>query len=109
MLRWAAAFAILAGILPAQQLTSAPQGPFHIEQGRLIDSSGRAFLVRGTELPEFRLDTVAGHLRSGDEFGAYSATSLSAIRLRFNLNAVLLPIAPGAGGQFGKRWATTRG
>src|SRR4029077_2042595 len=30
--------------------------------------------------------------RSGREFGPHSATSLSAIRLRFNMNAVRLPV-----------------
>jgi hypothetical protein len=93
MLRWVAALGLLAGVLPAQQLTLAPRGPFHVEQGRLVDASGRPFLIRGTELPEFRPETVAHHERSGEDFGAYSGTSLSAIRLRFNLNAVLLPIA----------------
>jgi hypothetical protein len=93
MLRWVAALGLLAGVLPAQQLTLAPKGPFHVAEGRLVDASGRPFLIRGTELPEFRADTVAHHERSGEDFGAYSGTSLSAIRLRFNLNAVLLPIA----------------
>jgi len=96
MLRWVCALGLLAGVLPAQQLTLAPKGPFHVQDGRLIDAGGNPFLIRGTELPEFRAETVARHERSGEDFGAYSATSMSAIRLRFNLNAVLLPVSADA-------------
>src|ERR1051325_9122759 len=49
-------------------------------------------LARGVRLPEFRLATLAYNSRSATDFGPYSATSLSAIRLRFNMNAVLLPL-----------------
>jgi uncharacterized protein (TIGR03437 family) len=74
------------------QLTPAPAGPFRVVEGRLADAQGRPFPLRGTALPEFRLETVAFHARSGDDFGAYSGTALSAIRLRFNMNAVRLPV-----------------
>jgi uncharacterized protein (TIGR03437 family) len=74
------------------QLTPAPAGPFRVMEGRLADSQGRPFPLRGTALPEFRLETAAFHARSGDDFGAYSGTALSAIRLRFNMNAVRLPV-----------------
>jgi hypothetical protein len=94
--RWVLAVSFLLASLQAQQLTSVPHGPFHVDRGRLIDANGRVFLIRGTELPEFRLSTVAEHSQSGDDFGAYSATSLSAIRLRFNMNAVRLPVQKGA-------------
>lgn len=96
MFRWACALAILAGGMPAQQITMKPDGPFHVIAGKLVDAKGRAFLIRGTELPEFRADTANYQSRSADEFGPYSATSLSAIRLRFNLNAVRLPVARGS-------------
>ncbi len=43
-------------------------------------------------MPEFRLDTLAHNSRSGDDYGPYSATALSAIRLRFNMNAVRVPL-----------------
>lgn len=79
-----------------QQRTLAPVGPFEVRGSRLLDSYGRPFLIRGTELPEFRADTVEFETRSGGEFGPYSATSLAAIRLRFNFNAVRVPVAPGA-------------
>jgi hypothetical protein len=59
---------------------------------RLNDSLGRPVLLRGTELPEFRRETAVRESRSGIDFGPYSATSLSAVRLRFNMNAVRLPL-----------------
>lgn len=58
----------------------------------MLDSQGRAFLMRGTQLTEFHLQTVARDNRAGEDFGAHSATSLSAIRLRFNMNTVRLPV-----------------
>jgi uncharacterized protein (TIGR03437 family) len=75
-----------------QALTPAAAGPYRIAQNRILDSRGRAFLLRGTELPEFHPQTAAFHNRATDVFGAHSATSLSAIRLRFNMNAVRLPL-----------------
>ncbi len=86
------------GVRPAethQQRTLAPEGPFHVDGTRLRDARGRTFLIRGTNLPEFRPDTVAYQTRSGADFGPYSGTSLSAIRLRFNMNAVRVPVAEG--------------
>jgi len=112
-------FALLAAICPLlsasspptngrrQQLTPAPAGPFHVAGGRLLDSRGRRFPLRGTALPEFRPETVAIHERSGDDFGAYSGTGLSAIRLRFNMNAVRLPVdvTEARGGEYFARLA----
>src|SRR5215472_6601404 len=77
-----------------QQLTSSPAGPFHVEGNRIIDSHGRPFLMRGTRLTPFHLGTMAHDNRSGRDFGEHSATSLSAIRLRFNMNTVRLPLDP---------------
>lgn len=48
--------------------------------------------MRGTQLTEFHLQTVARDNRAGEDFGPHSATSLSAVRLRFNMNAVRLPV-----------------
>src|ERR1700678_1797337 len=75
-----------------QQITLNPSGPFHVSGNRMLDSQGRAFLMRGTQLTEFHLQTVDRDNRAGDDFGAHSATSLSAIRLRFNMNTVRLPV-----------------
>lgn len=75
-----------------QQITPAPSGPFHIASNQIIDSDGHPFLIRGTELTEFHLETAARDNRSGIDFGPHSPTSLSAIRLRFNMNAVRLPV-----------------
>ncbi|SPE43444.1 hypothetical protein SBA3_910061 [Candidatus Sulfopaludibacter sp. SbA3] len=73
-------------------MTPAPSGPFHIVHDRIFDAHGRAFLLRGTQLPEFHLKTVALNNRAGADYGPHSLTSLSAIRLRFNMNAVRLPL-----------------
>lgn len=75
-----------------QQITPNPVGPFRVAGNRMFDSQGRAFLMRGTQLTEFHLQTVARDNRAGEDFGAHSATSLSAIRLRFNMNTVRLPV-----------------
>jgi uncharacterized protein (TIGR03437 family) len=75
-----------------QQITPNPAGPFHVSGNRLLDSQGRAFPMRGTQLTEFHLQTVERDNRAGEDFGAHSATSLSAIRLRFNMNTVRLPV-----------------
>lgn len=101
------AIAIITVVLPAggatnvpnqqsqQMLTPAPHGPFHVEGNRLIDAQGRAFLMRGTQLTEFHVRTMAHDDRHGRDFGEHSATSLSAIRLRFNMNTVRLPLDAG--------------
>lgn len=49
--------------------------------------------MRGTQLTEFRPQTVARDTRNGVDFGPHSATSLAAIRLRFNMNTVRVPVA----------------
>lgn len=48
--------------------------------------------MRGTQLRPFRLANISEDNRAGDLFGAHSATTLSAIRLRFNMNTVRLPV-----------------
>jgi hypothetical protein len=75
-----------------QELTPVPHGPFHVAGNRIVDAKGRPFLIRGTQLAEFSLQTAAYNARSGDDFGPYSGTALSAIRLRFNMNAVRVPL-----------------
>jgi uncharacterized protein (TIGR03437 family) len=76
----------------AARPTLAPAGPFHVSGNQIIDSKGRPFLIRGTQVAEFHLETIARDNRAGLDYGAHSATTLSAIRLRFNLNAVRVPI-----------------
>lgn len=75
-----------------QALTLAPSGPYHVAGNQIIDSQGRRYLMRGTQLPEFRLETIDHDNRAGEDFGPHSLTSLSAIRLRFNMNTVRLPL-----------------
>src|SRR3984957_12955341 len=87
---------LAAASLPSQpkqqQITPNPAGPFHVSGNRMLDSHGRAFPMRGTQLTEFQLQTVDRDNGAGEVFGAHSATSLSAIRLRFNMNTVRLPV-----------------
>ncbi len=95
MIAWLFCGLMLASVLerPLQhEVTAAPNGPYHVLGDRILDAAGRPFLIRGTEVAEFRLDTLAYHSRSRQDFGAYSATALSAIRLRFNMNAVRIPL-----------------
>jgi uncharacterized protein (TIGR03437 family) len=62
-----------------------------VERNRLVDSRGQAFLIRGTQLPEFR--TLSSASRSGAAaFGPHSATVFDTIRQRWNMNAVRLPL-----------------
>jgi uncharacterized protein (TIGR03437 family) len=75
-----------------QQITPGPAGPFYVSGNRILDSHGHPFLMRGTQLTPFDPATVARDNRAGEDFGPHSATSLSAIRLRFNLNTVRLPV-----------------
>jgi uncharacterized protein (TIGR03437 family) len=81
-----------AGPMHRQEVTPAPSGPFRVESNRIIDSAGRPFLMRGTQLTEFHPQTAAEDNRAGREFGPHSATSLTAVRLRFNMNTVRLPL-----------------
>jgi uncharacterized protein (TIGR03437 family) len=75
-----------------QAVTPAAAGPFRVEGNRIMDAHGRAFQMRGTQLPDFHLNTAAWNNRGAEDYGAHSSTSLSAIRLRFNMNAVRLPL-----------------
>src|SRR5437588_2585938 len=75
-----------------QELTPAPSGPFHVAGNRIVDSKGRVFLMRGTQLTEFHPQTAERDNRAAPDFGPHSSTTLSAIRLRFNMNTVRLPL-----------------
>src|SRR6202050_693207 len=87
---------LTAASLPSQpkhqQITPNPAGPFGVSGNSVLDSQGRVFLMRGTQLTEFHPQTVEHDNRAGVDFGPHSATSLSAIRLRFNMNTVRLPL-----------------
>ncbi len=74
------------------RVTLAPAGPFRVSGNQILDSKGRVFVIRGTQVVPFHLDKVAYDNRAGLDYGALSATTLSAIRLRFNLNTVRLPL-----------------
>jgi uncharacterized protein (TIGR03437 family) len=91
---WVVATLLVSSHLIArqQELTPAPAGPFHVAGNAILDSKGHSFLMRGTQLLEFRPETAAYDNRGGLDYGPHSATSLSAIRLRFNMNTVVLPL-----------------
>ena len=74
-------------------LTPAAAGPYQVDGNRILDAKGRAYLIRGTELPALTLkdSDLAGN---GKEFGAFSPSSLISIRQRLNMNAVRLPVMP---------------
>jgi len=78
-------------VAQSAQLTPATNGPYHVSGNRILDSAGRPYLARGTELPELTLKAsdIAG---DGLRFGAFSPSSLVSIRQRLNMNAVRLPL-----------------
>lgn len=92
LLLFAAVFAIFSSSPKQperQSITPAPMGPFRVDGARILDSRGRTFLMRGTQLVDFHPATALENTRSEDTyFGPYSATSLTSIRLRFNMNTV---------------------
>jgi uncharacterized protein (TIGR03437 family) len=73
------------------RLTPAPAGPYHVSGNRILDAHGRAYLARGTVLPEATLDIVQIQ-GEGGQFGVYSPSSFVTIRQRLNMNAVRLPV-----------------
>jgi len=81
-----------AGSLHRQELTPAPQGPYRVDHNQILDSAGHPYLMRGTQLTDFHPRTAAWDNRGEPDFGPHSPTSLTAIRLRFNMNAVRLPL-----------------
>ena len=103
MKAWVISVVFLGQLFAAtqQELTPNPSGPFHVDRNRIIDSKGRPFLMRGTQLTEFHPQTAAADNRGGLDFGPHSATSLSAIRLRFNMNTVRLPLDVKESGRLG--------
>jgi uncharacterized protein (TIGR03437 family) len=85
-------YGALAVPVHQQEVTPAPDGPFHVDHAQILDSKGHSFLMRGTQLSDFHPQTAARDNRAGRDFGPHSATSLTAVRLRFNMNAVRLPL-----------------
>jgi cytochrome c peroxidase len=79
-------FLLLSLALAASaQITPAPNGPYHVEGNKILDATGREFLIRGTTLPPLTLDPQAG-------FGPFSRTTLITLRQRMNMNAIRIPI-----------------
>jgi uncharacterized protein (TIGR03437 family) len=79
-------------VLPPQRLTPVAVGPLHVEGNRLIDAKARPFLIRGTQLPDFHSSPPPAGTYSWYQFPPYSATTYSAIRQRWNMNAVRVPL-----------------
>ncbi len=72
--------------------TRGPHGPFRVAGTQLVDADGIPFLIRGTQTSAFRFHSARHDARSSRDFGPHSATSLSAIRLRLNMNALRIPV-----------------
>jgi hypothetical protein len=96
LIAWCSLALVLASITFArtaqQEITAAPSGPFHVDHAQIVDSAGRPFLMRGTQLTDFHPRTAIWDNHAGPDYGAHSATSLTAVRLRFNMNTVRLPL-----------------
>ena len=67
----------------APELVYVPQGAIHVEGNRLVDSTGHAFLLRGTAMP-FRKAADAEQL---------TASVFSQIGSRWNMNALRLQLS----------------
>lgn len=81
------ACAASAQVFPA--ITPAPAGPYHVRGRQIIDSKGRPYLIRSTNLPPITLDRPPDHPR---DFGPFSGTTFITIRQRLNMNAIRLHV-----------------
>jgi uncharacterized protein (TIGR03437 family) len=78
-----------AGLGP--QFTPPASGPYQVRGNRILDSQGRPYLIRGTELPTLTLTDSPSPSRI-PQLGPFSASALVTIRQRMNMNAVRLPL-----------------
>ncbi len=76
-------------------------GPYSDIGNRIVDAKRKTIVMRGRQLAAFRMGDVAGNNRAGKAFGARSATTFSAIRLRFNMDTVRLPVESSEAGMPG--------
>jgi uncharacterized protein (TIGR03437 family) len=84
----------LLGAPPRQPtLTLAPCGPYRIAGNQILDRLNRPWLARGTRLAAFKLQSTAVERVSGT-FGPWSATTLTTIRQRLNMNTVRISANP---------------
>lgn len=65
------------------QLTYVPQAPLRVQGNSLVDSAGRAFLLRGTAMP----------FRQASDARVLTASTFSQIGQRWNMNALRLQIS----------------
>jgi len=73
-------------------LTPVANGPYHISGNRILDSQGRPYLIRGTQLAPLS-PNEKNEQSVGMAFGPLSATTIVTVRQRFNMDAVRLPIS----------------
>lgn len=88
-------FVLMSCVLASAQPgpTPMPQGPLHTQGNMLLDSAGHVIVLKGTEMPGLN---VAHPDPSGVETqtaAALTATTFSTIRLRWNMNALRLPVS----------------
>jgi len=78
---------------PAPSWTVVAKGPLRVDGNHIVDATGAPFLIRGTQLPAFPVPASSANGSSEQGYGPYSATTFSTIRLRWNMNAVRLPVS----------------
>ncbi len=86
--------AALLSAFPRQPvLTPAPCGPYKIAGNQILDCLNRPWLARGTRLAAFKLQPTSEE-RAAGTFGPWSATTLTTIRQRLNMNTVRISANP---------------
>lgn len=81
-----------SGLAIAQTITRVPSGFLHVRGPRLLDSEAKPVLLRGTQVSGLAFDSSDFAVSSDHRFGALSATTFNAIRERWNMNVVRLPV-----------------
>lgn len=76
---------------PPPAPTLAPAGPYHVAHNRIVDSRGREFLIRGTQMPAVTLNK-SDLTGEGIQFGPFSPSSYVTLRHRMNMNAIRVPL-----------------
>lgn len=79
----------------AQSPARTSSSPVRVQGRFLVDRAGQHVLLRGTQLPELAGDASDFGMPSRHAYGPLSATTLNAIRKRWNMNTVRLPVDVG--------------
>ena len=83
---------IAAGIVFAHGIpTPVANGPLHVQRNVIVDATGQVILLRGVEMPGLNIASPTVEQRQTAD--ALNATTFGILRLRWNLNAVRLPVS----------------